>query len=741
MIVGHYTGNIESATKRANEKTRGRDGAFYKILTKHGFYDIDDTDNGLKPEQRAGVPEYNKRRMSQLASAISDMFTDFLTNSDYGVLVPCIEKIINQMDVRDSMTTAEVDVIGSSMNAIPGGSAIDGSRQAISTLVASAMGFNKFNPNMIPPISIGFGGLPISISNVYKEGMFQPNWEFLYAHEPVKSSKFYAGPDGSVYLSAGIPLNLGGMVRALVLKTIFSVPTIDKDGQAQGDIKGGISAEQFDIVYAVSDRQFTSLTDEELEFELSEEQMRLAYYKYISLVLWGSILNVNNWAHLHWGALTHNSCPTSVKTALCSYLQTAGLAIDPAINPISGLLSYCLNTGLAYITGRDKPVGFIALKGMKYLKGKTVTICDGSQVSWTVSEDGVPKDYALARQHFVMIADILSHITPGEVDGEIDIRRRRVDEANLIYGEFNMPKIDFGKKPSSQPKEMQGDKVANRGLKKLIGVDFMVYPNECPTAGNVNNVDIRIMADNQETFDDKLKDTLGGIASTAGVPGMVVTSLWRSDEDQAKQMFKNMLNQNFCSYGPRGRQVQDVYNNEWKKLHPGEPVGRLDESAQAKTQQLMIDKAKEIYAKTGKHVSNHTSDPNEKVAIDIGPNSTRTTFKYSSDQMQKIHNAFRDALSDGYISYYLGPAQYGPPKDDPAMHWEIYTDNRYKKYPGVFSGNYEDLLPSVNCRVADMTMSNSYSLDSVLQRDYILVAESESEDSSIVSKIKGALGA
>lgn len=78
MISGHYTGELKTAIDDAAAQTKDREGSFYSILNKHGFYDIDDESNGLTPWQRDSVPDYNKRRMSALASAISDMIQDFL---------------------------------------------------------------------------------------------------------------------------------------------------------------------------------------------------------------------------------------------------------------------------------------------------------------------------------------------------------------------------------------------------------------------------------------------------------------------------------------------------------------------------------------------------------------------------------------------------------------------------------------------------------------------------------------
>ena len=94
---GHFSGRIDSAINNANEKTTGKDGSFYSILNSYGFYDISDEKNELTPWQRAQVPQYNQNRMSDLSSAVSDMLTDFLSNSDYGVLTQTVQDIVENL--------------------------------------------------------------------------------------------------------------------------------------------------------------------------------------------------------------------------------------------------------------------------------------------------------------------------------------------------------------------------------------------------------------------------------------------------------------------------------------------------------------------------------------------------------------------------------------------------------------------------------------------------------------------
>ena len=73
MANGHFAGRLDSAITETIGKATGRQGSFYSILNKYGFYDIDDESNGLTAIQKARVPEINKKRMSNLCSAIAEM--------------------------------------------------------------------------------------------------------------------------------------------------------------------------------------------------------------------------------------------------------------------------------------------------------------------------------------------------------------------------------------------------------------------------------------------------------------------------------------------------------------------------------------------------------------------------------------------------------------------------------------------------------------------------------------------
>ena len=477
MPNGHFSGKTKGMIDNATEKAKGTSGKFYEIMTKHGFFDIADESNNLTAWQRAGVPDYNQHRISDLCDAIAEMLQDYLSNEEYGVLCPGVEGIVNKLDQRGAMSAAELDGIGAALGGLTGG-ASEATRQALSNLVASIQGGCKFDPEVVPPICIGFSGLPISFANAFKKGSYPPDWTFLYDHETFKSNKFYEADDGSVAIGAGIKLNTGGIARLLVLKMIFSVPDVDEEGRTQGDAVNGITAEQFNTLYEVSDKRYSELTDEQKEFELTEGQLQLAYFKMIQLLLWGAIKNDNNWAYLHWGCITHNSCPEAVKTAVCSYLKTNGLAVDPKICPESGFISYCANVGMAYLIGSTKTMTLHMLPDMTYLDDnkKVVTATTSEYGTNVVVANGVPQNKKLAYLHFQLIADLLSHMTYDSNPNAYELRKRRIDEANKIYRECGVDTIEFGKIPAKPVHTMPH--LLKRNFGWLVKGTIKVYENK-----------------------------------------------------------------------------------------------------------------------------------------------------------------------------------------------------------------------------------------------------------------------
>lgn len=723
MPNGHFSGKTKGMIDNATEKAKGTSGKFYEIMTKHGFFDIADESNNLTAWQRAGVPEYNQHRISDLCDAIAEMLQDYLSNEEYGVLCPGVEGIVNKLDQRGAMSAAELDGIGAALGGLTGGAA-EATRQSLSNLVASIQGGCKFDPEVVPPICIGFSGLPISFANAFKKGSYPPDWTFLYDHETFKSNKFYEADDGSVAIGAGIKLNTGGIARLLVLKMIFSVPDVDEEGRTQGDAVNGITAEQFNTLYEVSDKSYSELTDEQKEFELTEGQLQLAYFKMIQLLLWGAIKNDNNWAYLHWGCITHNSCPEAVKTAVCSYLKTNGLAVDPKICPESGFISYCANVGMAYLIGSTKTMTLHMLPDMTYLDDnkKVVTATTSEYGTNVVVANGVPQNKKLAYLHFQLIADLLSHMTYDSNPNAYELRKRRIDEANKIYRECGVDTIEFGKIPAKPVHTMPH--LLKRNFGWLVKGTIKVYENK-NIAIPVDPKNFKIVnwaEKGSNEVSDITMDTIRYILAKAQVPGVVITSVYRSPEAQTRAMLNNRQSHNgqiAVNYGARGREVDQQYTDVSKRVNNG-VLKRLEKSSDIEEARKKMLKKCEDFLAAGTPVSNHGQDQNVVQAVDMGPASTRKEFHYSEEQLKRINNACYEARLEGYLKAYFGPAEYGGPKvKDPAFHIEVWQD-KSKPHPPMSSGPAPQ--PTVPCFMNNDNMKNKNAWDMVFTHDQTLKA-------------------
>ena len=723
MPNGHFSGKTKGMIDNATEKAKGTSGKFYEIMTKHGFFDIADESNNLTAWQRAGVPEYNQHRISDLCDAIAEMLQDYLSNEEYGVLCPGVEGIVNKLDQRGAMSAAELDGIGAALGGLTGGAA-EATRQSLSNLVASIQGGCKFDPEVVPPICIGFSGLPISFANAFKKGSYPPDWTFLYDHETFKSNKFYEADDGSVAIGAGIKLNTGGIARLLVLKMIFSVPDVDEEGRTQGDAVNGITAEQFNTLYEVSDKRYSELTDEQKEFELTEGQLQLAYFKMIQLLLWGAIKNDNNWAYLHWGCITHNSCPEAVKTAVCSYLKTNGLAVDPKICPESGFISYCANVGMAYLIGSTKTMTLHMLPDMTYLDDnkKVVTATTSEYGTNVVVANGVPQNKKLAYLHFQLIADLLSHMTYDSNPNAYELRKRRIDEANKIYRECGVDTIEFGKVPAKPVHTMPH--LLKRNFGWLVKGTIKVYENKnISIPVDPKNFKIVNWAEKgSNEVSDITMDTIRYILAKAQVPGVVITSVYRSPEAQTRAMLNNRQSHNgqiAVNYGARGREVDQQYTDVSKRVNNG-VLKRLEKSSDIEEARKKMLKKCEDFLAAGTPVSNHGQDQNVVQAVDMGPASTRKEFHYSEEQLKRINNACYEARLEGYLKAYFGPAEYGGPKvKDPAFHIEVWQD-KSKPHPPMNTGPAPQ--PTVPCFMNNDNMKNKNAWDMVFTHDQTLKA-------------------
>ena len=737
--MGHFNGRLKEAIQAAAEKARGQEGSFYDILKFYKFFDVADTDNGLTDWQRAGVPEANQHRMSAFCSAFADMIEDFLANDEYGVLTTAMEDIVNKLDQRGAQTAGEMDVIGGVVGGLTGG-ASESARQSLSSAIAAAMQGNKFDPDVLPPISIGLNGLPISLSNYYKPGFSQPNWPFLYEHEVRKETGFYEGDDGYLMVGPGIPLSLGGKAKILVLKAIFAVPTVDDHGNPVGDMEGGLSEEQFEIVKRVMDKRVMSdLTDEEKNFSLTAEQSRASYFRYVNMVLWDAVCNKNNWAYLHWGILSHNSMPEPVKTAVCSFLKTNGLALDANINGPAAMISYCLNIGMAYLIGRRNPVTIVGLpdqglkaipeKGSKDVEFLTET---GKAVRYN---GGVPKDSRLAKLHFTYIADILVRLTNGSSEHDTELRKRRIDEANLIYDYCGLPKVEYGMSPASVPSELKADALVKRGFLDLMRSTIYVFPNKSGNYGSGANVKIEMQSKNIDPDGTRLqprtKQVLQWLGAQIGVDTIQVSSLIREPDVQGRIMCDNWHMGKRISYGKGGTAVNMVYV-DWTKKHGGTEINcakhlpydtllKVNDADLPKVRELMKKKANEVVA-SGIKVSNHCCDPTIYQAVDI---SATHLARYGRAICDKAVAICEDAKKRKILQGLILPDGWGSPPaktGEPALHIEVDPRRTDPAIP-MAGEDPSALAPTpgsdIQVRIYNENLTSKGALDAVFVKDCV----------------------
>lgn len=725
--MGHFDGRLKHALEDAVSKVKEQ--SFYDCLKSHGFYNVSDPDNGLKDWQKASVPEYNQNKMSALADAIADMFMDILGNDEYGVLTVALENIINKLDLRASMTAGEMDTIGAALGGLTGG-ASESARQAMSGAIAAAMQGNKFDPDVLPPITLGLSGLPFSIANCYKPGTLSPNYEFLFEWEAEKHDGFYTDGD-RLYLGAGIPLSLGGSAKILVLRTIFGVPNVDKNCQPEGDIEGGMTLEQFQTIQKVMDMPASQAMtlDEVKNFNLTDLQIQASYFRYVHFVIWGPLINQNNWAYLHWGVVANNSCPEPVRTAICSYLRTEGMAIDPAVNPEAFAICHCLNAGMAYHIGRNTPVTLVGLDNQKvkaYSKQEGDIEC---AMGTAAQYPGVKKDSNLANLHFTLIADILAHLTKGTSPNDVQLRKRRVAEANLIYNYVGLPKITYGDPVGKYSTELLGRAASKRGLISLMTSTLYAFKNA--TANLVAGGDVRIIYQNNKIDPDgsilqeRSKEVLKYAGALAGVKVIPISSLYRPPDRQGATMAENFHSGNRIHYGPAGTAVNNVYVEDAKK-NPGSKPGYVtDERFRSYTKKQMVEKCKALCA-DNQIVSRHCWDYTKVQAIDISSKQLMQQFKYSEDTVLRLGQVFRQLKADGILKNYIAPDGLGNPgakTGEPAFHIEVWTSGKgsqisvplAKEDPAAMS-------PTENDQVAQMSNPNFISipaLDAVFTKDNV----------------------
>lgn len=751
----HYSGRLAKAIERTLKKAEGREGKFYEIFNSHGYYDVNDENNGLTKEQREQVPVENQTRFTQFSNAIADMFRFALADGEYGLLTKDMQNIVDKLDVRSSANNAQLNAIGSGLAGMAGTplsalAAIDASRRVMDAQTTSVMGTNPFNADLIPPIPIGLDGLPVSIANVFKAGFFQPNWDFLFQQEKFKSNKFYDIGDGKMRIGCNILLDQGGDRRDLFLKHIFAVNTTDKNLTPLGDVKGGLSAEEYEVLKNAATLTASDVLGEDgdqdiKDFRLTDAQVQASFFKYVQMKLWGAIVNKRNWAHSHWGPLTHNSCPEYVKSAVCSFLWTNGLAIETNKSDEAAYISYCLSMGIYYLTGFQYKLALSPINGFDKIisaSGENIAIEDAVlDVDYTADPtgsdsiillNGVPKNRDIANRYFTWIADILLRLT-ASTNGEstdINMRKRRVAEANLIYKGLGHPVVSYGGLLKDLDYFHTEGGLKERKFDQLMAVSVLRYANEGAAGGTGPNSSLiepeestlKINYDSSAKSDvvtDLTLNVIRSICAEAGIREINITSTYRPPEVQVRAMFQNLQSNNRVGYAPPGRSVQDVYDSKKSEFGLTRTKPITDASQVSETKAAMVTQINEIGPEK---VSKHAADPSVVQAIDISPTrmipiSRKASFRAVCIQYKK----------EGNLKAFLGPKPLGPGKD-PAFHLEIWQNEKAPPFSSEPAVN--NAMPEEHFTLSNPNLLKSSAWINPIAKDHVdsVNASSGNED-------------
>lgn len=749
-LNGHFTGRIDRAVKRTIEKAAGRDGKFYEIFNKYDFYDVNDSNNNLTIEQRAQVPRENQTRYTQFSTAIAEMFAFVLADTEYGVLTKDVQGIVDKIDIRASANKASMDAMGNVFKASASVPVIgqilasaEASGKAMESLTTSVMGTSPFNADLIPPIALGFPGLPAGLANVYKPGFFQPNWDFMYEHESGKSNSLWLGPDNYYRLGANISLYEGGERYQLFMKNIWGVTGADKNLNPVGDTMGGLSPDDYDFLKTIAPIigglgvQDPPTEDQERvsEFTITDDQMRNSFYRYVQLKLWDVINNRRNWAHGHWGQLTHNAMPESVKTAVSSYIWTVGLALDPEKNSEASLISYCSQIGLCYLVGYQYAVEVWGIPGVNKKLDNSGAIVDIPVGTLDLCLNGVPKDADIAKRYFTWVADLLVRSTNNSSGDEIakPLRQRRINEANLIYRSQGQPTIAFGTAISTLPYFHQSNGLNERGFQYIVNAEYNRYKNDGAPGGQATDGGIQqpesltSTIEFSSTAEPSVINTgflnfLRSVMDEAGVTYAKITSTIRKPADQSRAMFNNLQNGKDVGYadskrGTKGFGATKLYYDTKRNLE-----GQL---TQAYSRNKPITNQKDIdYVKNamtayiqnetdeGRLVSKHCANFTELQVVDVSPNTMRPQSRKAAFE-SIMHQKKKQKIIRNFLT---------PPRD-PAYHIEMYVSPKEGRgstsdYDTTFPNS---VLPSVAFDVKSNTNLNSWSSWlAPLSKDYLL---------------------
>lgn len=771
-MPGHFDARMQEAVDKAVEKAISKpnddgpgfatQGEFYKIFKKHDFYDVSDTDNKLTPEQRAQVPVHAQYRYSNFANAIAEMFQFFFNDEDSGILKQ-LDDIILKLDASATMAKDKTDSIGQSMKiagavtSFPGapnpaliaGNAI---MQVKEYLTGFAMGVNPWNPDLISPMSFGIGLPDVSLGvlgNLQQPGFFSPNWDFLYNYESIKSNKFYQTGTGGLKIGCNIDV---GEYNEINLKKIFGVVVADTKTTISGNLRGGVQGNDFKIIksasklsksiddvldivkiknpggkpvlYVLNDGKDGDVTYDDIRnLTLNTDQIQSSFYELVGLKLWNVIKNRQNWAHGHWGVLTNNALPDYIRTAICSFVWSNGLAIEPGKSDDAALISYLVTIGLYYYIGWQYPVKLMAVPEVDraYVGGVLREPKNNPLTAGNKNEiQKLPKDEKIAKIYWQWVADFLIRFTSETAGEELGYatRKRRVAEANLIYDGLGHPTYNFFSKENSVilPSYHMEEGLRDRKFDKLLAVlyahDFYRYGNIGGAGGGGKTQELeppepiaKLKYANGAKDKNKLEGSGDGsvvkiiryLLDKSFVKEATVTRTASTEEAQATAMYNNLNNGNDISYAPPGRRVVNVYVEAKKRLGLGTNIKNGKRIPDSERAHVIADMTREIISVGAANVSRHCGPFNPIAVLDIGPNSVRfheNVFKSSGDKTAQevghghLINTFYKSLQSsensdtGLVSRFLFPHKYAvyalrTSTDDPAYHIEIEINTEF----------------------------------------------------------------
>lgn len=810
--MGHFDGRLQEAVNKAIEKAISKpnddgkpgfvtQGAFYDIFKKHDFFDVADTNNKLTPEQRAQVPLHAQYRYSNFANAIAEMLQYFFTDKDVGIL-NTLDNVVLKLDSHVTMTADATKSLGKTMEiagattppvgfpnpALASGGNIMKIKEYLTGL---AMGVTPFDKDILSPNLSGFGfDYDVGIlGNLYSPGFIVPDWNFLYEYEYTKSPKFYQTGEKDSGLKIGCNIDVGQFTNDANLVKIFGVVSVESITKINGNIMGGVTGENFKIIQKASKlsrrtdidaRNIVTVKDKEIpatrgkkatpavyvendaEYDdirnltLNENQIRCSFYNLVELKFWNVIKNRQEWAHGHWGALVNNDLPDYVRTAVCSYVWSKGLAIDPKTSVEAALISYLLTIGLYYKVGRQYPVRLMAIPevDVAFVDDELRSPKQNPLPAGDIKVDKLPKNGRIAKIYWQWIADIIVRSTNESAPEEIAdaTRKRRVAEANLIYKELGS-EYEMGGILSSYHTETG---LLNRKFDRLLAVlsnhDFYRYGNSgsmgAAKGKQLEPSEPKAILKYAKKGDQSRLEAAGNgsvvkilrhLLDKAYVQTATITSTVRGPKEQATAMYEN-LNKGTCDeYASPGRAVVDVYLKEKIKLGLGDNVKNGKPIPFWHKNRVIDLMTKEVENRGPSNVSMHCGTFDPIAVVDIGPASV----KYYKDAFTENNGKSAQEIGHGHFinTFYLAN-KYDPKLihkfyfpndfavyaqkslvDDPAFHIEININT-------AFDTSENNALPDIPFRFKNKTFENEESRKAPFAMDSIRKTRSKTEEST-----------